>query len=531
MPYSEESAHGTGASGVLVAGTIGLTRLVGMAPGADLVMASNRDGTSDLKLTKFCRDEGARVILHEYAPWYGYHLDGSSATEAYIDATSAEGVVHVNPAGNLSGSEKLYKNPIPAGGTLEVPIEVPKAGYTFFAFSFLWRDTTRDLGFIVEDPTGFTMEVGGPADVFSDWNGGLTVYSSREDSTRGTARVDFYLFNQAATTKQVPSGTWKVHVVDLADPASEPVTLIGYVADEISGWGKGIYFPEHTSEDHFIGYPGTADHGMPIAAFTGHGYWGGVPGERASYSGRGVRIDGKPILWISAPDDPITSGTRTGVQALHLIYGGTSGASPHVAGSAALLVSQNPTATGDDVKEAIRKGALADEAVLSAGPVPNTDYGHGKLRIYETLFGKAPPGGDAPTLAIEPVTVEEGDTAKLTLSAADADEPAAALTFEVDRDYDGVYEEKLTAPELLVPAAAIGTVVSKVRVTDSTGRSAAALAIAIVVEKGKVQDPDNNESDGGCNAPAAPVPEGAPLTIATGAALLLLASRRRRRAR
>ena len=76
------------------------------------VSATNRDGTSDLKLAKFCRTEGARVILHEYAPWYGYHLDGSSPLEQYIDESSAEGVVHVNPAGNLSGSDKLYKREI-----------------------------------------------------------------------------------------------------------------------------------------------------------------------------------------------------------------------------------------------------------------------------------------------------------------------------------------------------------------------------------------------------------------------------------
>jgi hypothetical protein len=49
---------------------------------------------------------------------------------------------------------------------------------------------------------------------------------------------------------------------------------------------------------------------MPIAAYTGHGHWGAEPGLRAPYSGRGFRVDGEPILWISAPDDPITPGTR-----------------------------------------------------------------------------------------------------------------------------------------------------------------------------------------------------------------------------
>lgn len=515
MPVDEASFHGTGASGVLVGGLPGLTRLTGMAPGAELVMATNNDGTSDLKLAKFCRDEGARVVLHEYAPWYGYHLDGSSVMEAFIDESSAEGISHVNPAGNLSGSEKAYKNQITPGATTDVLVSVPEQwGFSYFAFTMLWRDPSRDLAIVVEAPDGETRALPAGNDVlYEPWAGGLTVYSERSDSERGTARVDFYLFSDDGS-KKITEGTWTLHVTDPSAPSAEKLTLFGYVADEISGWGKGIFFPAHTTEEHFIGYPGTADHGMPIAAYTGHGYWGAEPGVRAPYSGRGVRIDGEPILWISGPDDPITAGTRPGAQALHVIYGGTSGASPHVAGGAALLLSQNPTWTGDDVKEAIRKGALVDGAVSTAGAVPNTDYGHGKVRIHEALYGKAPPGGSAPTLTIAELSVEQGDAAVIALAPSDADEAASGLILELDRDYDGTFEETLTKAELSVPTAELGTVVSKVRVTDGTGRTGSALAIVHVVEKGSLPDPEPDpETDptvaesleavgGGCSVPS-----------------------------
>lgn len=536
VPFDPATFHGTGASGVLVGGTIGLTRLVGMAPGADLVMVANADGTSDLKLAKFCHDEGARVVLHEYAPWYGYHLDGSSPLEQYIDATSAEGMVHVNPAGNLSGSDKLYKNDIASGGSLEVPVDVPSGwGFTFLGASFLWRSPSHALSFLVEDPTGFTMTVPGDGITYQDWHDGLTVYALREDSDRGTARVDLYIFDAGQTGQaKVPVGKWKIHVTDPSSPG-EKVTLIGYVADDVSGWGKGIAFLDHTSEEHYIGYPGTADHGMPIAAFTGHGYWGAEPDVRAPYSGRGVRIDGAPILWISAPDDPITSGTREGVQSLHVVYGGTSGASPHVAGGAALLVAQHPEMTGDDVKEALRAGALADEAVLSAGPVPNTDYGWGKLRLHETLFGAPPPGGSPPDLSVGRVAVNAGSTAHVPLEATDPDEPASALTFEVDRDYDGVFEEKLGGPDLPVPTTEPGTVTAKVRVTDSTGRWTSALAHVTVVPKGTLPDPSAGpgpDEDGGCSAaPGVPGGGGAGGMLGVIGALGLLGGLRRRRER
>ncbi len=178
------------------------------------------------------------------------------------------------------------------------------------------------------------------------------------------------------------------------------------------------------------------------------------------------------------------------MQALHVIYGGTSGASPHVAGGAALLLAQNPTWTGDDVKEAIRKGALADDAVLSAGPVPNTDYGHGKLRIHQSLFGKPPAGGSAPSITIAELFVEQGDPAVVPIEVSDPDEPASGLVLELDRDYDGTFEETLTAPELSFATDTLGTFLAKVRVTDATGRTDAALARVHVVPEGSLPDPE-----------------------------------------
>lgn len=537
-PVTEDVYHGTGASGVLVAGERGLTRLVGMAPGADLVMAANTDGTSELKLAKFCHDEGARVVLHEYAPWVGYDLDGSSPMEQYIDETMAEDTVHVNPAGNLSGSEKLYKHPLTPGATTDVPVVVPEGwGFAFMGMSLIWRDTSRPLVITVEDPQGFTKDLSGSA-LGKPWQPGQVYWTARTDSDRGTARVDFYLFSDGADPAPIVPGTWKLHVTDAAPPDSAPITLVAYVMDEISGWGKGIYFPEHTTEEHFIGYPGTADHGIPIAAYTGHGFWGGEPGERAYYSGRGLRIDGAPILWLSAPDDPITSGYHEGWQSAHVIYGGTSGASPHVAGTAALMLAHDPTLTGDAVKEALRAGALADPQVLAAGAVPNTDYGYGKLRIHESIFGAPPPGGAAPSIKIAPVTVEEGEEAEVTIAVSDPDEPATALKLELDADYDGVFEAALDAPSLTAPASEIGTLVSKVRVTDSTGRSASALAFVNVVEKGTLPEPETPDLDievaggGACAvSPSAPPPASRDLRAPLLAGLLGLAAVARRRRR
>ena len=334
-PAQGDAGHGTGASSILVGGNLGLTRLVGIAPDAELVVGSSQGAL--LQAANFCVTEGARVVLHEYAPWVGYHLDGSSPMEKLIDTTAqakgGKGVAHINPAGNLSTSQKLYKHSVSAGAETIIKIDVPKNSpygeFKLFAASFLWRDKDRSIALTLEDPTGFSMPLPtGEGQVQADWHDNLSIAPSREVSDRGTMKADIYLFGQTMPEPPIPAGTWKLHVVDSTPPGAADMPFIGYVQDELSGWGLGISFPELSSEDHLIGYPGTADHGLAVSAYTGHGFNGGTPGARADYSGRGYRIDGESLMWISAPDDPISAGYAKNSPGRLFVFGGTSGASP-----------------------------------------------------------------------------------------------------------------------------------------------------------------------------------------------------------
>jgi hypothetical protein len=278
-----------------------------------------------------------------------------------------------------------------------------------------------------------------------------------------------------------------VLVSDGAASGSPPLDLIAYVADDVSGWGKGIYFPEHVSEAHLIGHPATADFAIAVAAYAQHGYWGSPHGERAWYSGRGTRVDGEQILSVSAPDDPVTATWIEGRPGSYRIFGGTSGASPHVAGAAALMIQAQPTWGGEEVRAAIRAGALADDAV---GPIPNGDWGWGKLRVHRSLYGTDPPSGP-PTIAVPIRHISVGERASIPVLANDPDDPEPLLGFELDRDYDGVYEEPIgTSFEVVYQRP--GRYVHKVRVIDASGREAAALA-RIVVSGREALDPA-----GGC---------------------------------
>jgi subtilisin family serine protease len=465
-PYEPSMSHGSGASTVLVGGQLGRSGQVGVAPDADLVMATDTRGQREVAMTQFCVQQGARVVLHEYAPWVGYHLDGSSPMERLIDTTSADGVVHVNPAGNLSTSKKLFKGQLPAGQTTDLRIELPEIGVRFLYFTLLWRDPSRNLAATLLGPDGTELALplvpeGGQL----AWDPDTTLVAYRDDSPRGTAMATVYLYSTEGNTL-VPAGDYTLRLTEPSDPAAGPLALVAYVADEVSGWGLGAHFPVGWSEDHLVGYPGTADRGMAISAFTGNDYDGYVPGERAYYSGRGHRIDGAPLLWIAAPDNPIVAGTLPGRELGYVVYGGTSGASPHVAGASALLLQAFPELDGEGVKDKIREGAVVDAAT---GDVPNDDFGWGKLQLHRSLRGSDRPAGSPPSFVTTSVTLPLG-ASTVPLEVDDPDEPASALAIEIDRDYDGRFDETLAAQELAIEADEPGELRVRLRVVDSTGR-------------------------------------------------------------
>ncbi|MBI4700870.1 MAG: S8 family serine peptidase [Deltaproteobacteria bacterium] len=524
-PLEQSIDHGTGAASVIAGGNRGLGRLVGIAPDAELVAASDTEGGQLELMSDFCVDEGARVVLHEYAPWYGEFLDGSSPLEQLIDETSMQGVAHVNPAGNLSGSQKLYQRQQPAGAqtviAIEAPAYYPRGLFHFIGITLLWRQPERQLEVVLEDPErrAKTMPLG-PQYLYEGWGDDLYIYAQRGTSERGTTKLDIWIYGPDKEPPPIPLGTWKLRVTDPAPPEAPALELIAYVVDDLSSWGKGIYFPDDWSEEHLIGWPGTADHAVAVAAYTGHGFLWGTPGERAPYSGRGHRIDGAAILSISAPDDPIVAGYTEGKQAKYMLYGGTSGASPHVAGVAALLLQLRPEWTGIRVREAIREGALADAAV---GEAPNDDYGYGKLRAYRAMYGVDPPGGEPPRIDVAVPLLYAGASGTVSVVVHDPDEGASRVRVELDRDYDGVYDEPVEGGSFAVRYDEPGVYVSKLRATDSTGRQGTVLArLEVLAPPGRPRrGPALLDAGGGCSFPAGRGQGGAALALVLAVGLAL----------
>jgi len=442
-------SHGIATSGVLLGGQRGHQKLVGLAPDAELLLGIS--GTALTPVLIWLHKAGAHVILHEYAPWTGYHLDGSSNHEQLLDQGAKLGVPQVTPAGNLGGAFKHMRVTIQGGSTEIVSLNVPKSSprvYYYVALTMLWRDPKADLEFTLVDSNGKSNKLGYVTTTSTPWGDGQTIYYSyRKDSSRGTAMLHAYLLaGSRQSPKPLPAGAWSLMVKN--PKSSGKVELLGYVSDATSRWSKGIAFSAaQVSEKGIICWPATADSAITLGAYAGHvgaPYEYPVTGDKAGdlrrYSGRGARIDGTQIMDITAPDNPLAPYNK--IHGAYRVFGGTSGAGPHVAAAAALIKQADPTLDGLGVRAALRKGAKADAQV---GAVPSATWGYGKLRVYRSIFGKDPVANTAPSVTVAvtgPVNV--GIPVTLTPKVTDAEDSQGKLRLRWDDGYDGTWDTPLS---------------------------------------------------------------------------------------
>ncbi len=128
---------------------------------------------------------------------------------------------------------------------------------------------------------------------------------------------------------------------------------------------------------------------------------------RSSFSNFGTCVD------IFAPGSNITSAWYTGDAATNTISG-TSMASPHVAGAAALYLGTNPTATPEQVTSVLTNNALQ-------GKVTSPGTGSPNLLLYSAFIGNGNGDNTAPTAALTSPAEGASVVGSVTLTASASD--------------------------------------------------------------------------------------------------------------
>jgi len=157
-------------------------------------------------------------------------------------------------------------------------------------------------------------------------------------------------------------------------------------------------------------YPAACSHVMAVAAT-------GYQDERLDFSNRGPEMD------IAAPGYNVYS---TWIEPyLYWTMRGTSQATPHIAGAAALLWTWRPDWTNDQIEQ--RLESTADDVNRSAHPGWDIYLGWGRLNVFRALQGLEPGPTPTPATSVTP-TATPSATPTPTASPTPTPEPTSSPT-------------------------------------------------------------------------------------------------------
>ncbi len=473
--------HGTGVSGIVMGGQLpDQRRFRGLAPEAELVFISRQNVQSLGGLLDFidaAEELEVDVLLHEYAPWLGFSLDGTDPVEQVVDALAEDGMVQVCAAGNLADAGKhgqLAPNPgVPGWST---SIEVLDERSVLYVE---WHSAVSD------GPIACSLSIrpddeGVPERTIhtvSDPVGGIDWSESPEfswvvdiqDSEGGNRRTNLVVWDPAYAGR-LPSGTWALSC-DIDAP------LDVYLSDG-SGWGRGSTFKDEIRAAT-MGLPSTAEHCVAVGAYAGQ-FESDVPvGELHGWSSRGPALGGQKSIDIAAPDDawtpspvydPLYGGAYT-------LFSGTSGAAPHVTAVAALMKQHDPELTGIEVRQRLMETALEDSAVT-----PGDGWGAGKVAGYRAILDSPRPEVVVPDAPVELSFVRDPGLPGVIHVAA-----PGATEVRWDVGYDGTIDG--SGPVWTVQPGAPTRITAYAGATRIGGR---------VIPAGQFVDPDSVERPGAC---------------------------------
>jgi subtilisin family serine protease len=371
------TGHGTHVVGsALGRGTQSAGQYRGVAPGADLVflkIGRDLDSMAPTAATVNAMHDAvevynADIITYSYGGWSQYH-DGSSATDQAVDYAHSQGAAVFCSAGNAADNDQHYSGLVGASGTTNfIRVDVSWAGAvdTALFFNLVWFD---DLG--VHNDLDIEYYDSG-------YNLLDSTASLQSESPRGTESVysyhDYY----------VPGySTYYLKVMNNA-PVDQFFHI--YYDSGLNRAGAGWVTFQVPDPFYTLGTPATADNAIAVGSYTTRESWTDYRGNVGSYgetndtistfSSRGPRVDeGVPKPNIVAPGSVIISVRDMDVYTLpgpdpgydrevidndginldgsgpadYFVMHGTSMASPHAAGVAALLLQARPELVGDPV--------------------------------------------------------------------------------------------------------------------------------------------------------------------------------------
>ena len=446
-----------------------------VAPGASLAFytaenseADFANGIGQLAASVESGGAGAKVIADDVGYFdEPFYQDGMVAQA--IDAVVAQGVAYFSAAGN--DGTLAYDNDTPSFST--VSTTAPNSGEHLLNFDASGATTVTSLpvtiaSLIPGEFVAIVVEWDQPYVTGAPNSGGATSHIDVcITGASGTDVVEQYITNAGAPvncTGANATGSDPYQVMIIANPANasgntaeETLNIVVGLADgtaapgrikvvvEDDGAGSTINaFPGNSVNATLQGHPGAAGAAAVGAAFylntpacgttpagTGvffrrrrHAHFVRQRRQPARYSHRSPEAGFRRAQWrqrhvlgIHPDREPERRPTLRAVKnnANYPNFFGTSAATPHVAGIAALMLQANPAVTPAQIYQALRASALPMDTVS-----PNFDSGYGFVQA-DAAFALIPQVAPAsPTVTLDKSSIVIGDSVTLTWSSVDA---------------------------------------------------------------------------------------------------------------
>ncbi len=357
--------HGTHVASTAAGGQPGMTSLVGVAPGADLIIIkSPLDSASIIEGIHFAVENEADIINMSFSSYLGF-LDGTDLEDlAVSQAFIANGTLSTLAAGNLGGRAKHANFQCSSGETAGTTLSVNNPPDNSF-INILWQSDDDDEHIILTPPgdaepidIGEFGSITGSAYSLNSDN--ISAYVFADTSTRGTNRL---IVQVSSSNHFWHSGTW---LVSMSNPSGAAVTVDAYAWD--TQWHyTNLRFTSRVDDRRTISSPGTADLGVAVGSSskTGEGI--------SSTSSEGPRIDGSIKPEVVAPGDTINAA-RNSLSNLWTSKSGTSMAAPHVAGVIALIRQASDSLNGWIDLSSLYQGA---GGAVNHYASPSNSWGYG----------------------------------------------------------------------------------------------------------------------------------------------------------
>jgi subtilisin family serine protease len=314
--------------------------------------------------------------------------DGTDPFEKALDAFVEQGTPIVVAAGNAAQDRDHIDGQIVQGENTTFPFAL-RESTTDVAID-IWYSAKDQLTGTLHAPDGTTYPI-------RPYSGAIITNMGVVNTTTSSLATGNELYAEVNSSSGLPLNGWSVSLI------GNRIQSQGFWnawTDTATCTFPGSYFVQGNGyvidSNDTIGIPGTAADVITVGSYITKTSWKGIDGQTygesglilggiSTFSSVGPTRDGRVKPDIVAPGEVIASARSSAIPPspsdpdnYHRILAGTSMATPHVAGTIALMLQYNPNLPAIDIPQILRDTARQDAStglLFSGSPI----WGFGKL--------------------------------------------------------------------------------------------------------------------------------------------------------